>query len=243
MTAAQTLIWETAGRPSVEGAKGKLLKDIPGLCAITGEMSERTADAGRALGANFTDRSLWQAETDRVGHAALWCCSGKGAHSPRMWTWVCTPGRELPDSVPKAPLHVPYLCQTNRSHTRPVIDILMYPPAGEWVVCIAVSGQKHVLPYARTNFGAGQWTIRMEDTTITATPDTWKTVFSHALALRRLGQNDQAIKTGAPTFIKTPEQLEQWKHHTDLLAPYRSAPITDLALWCITKPIIEGDDY
>lgn len=36
MTAAQTLIWETSGRPDVTGAKGKLLKDHPAVCAITG---------------------------------------------------------------------------------------------------------------------------------------------------------------------------------------------------------------
>lgn len=239
MTAAQTLIWDTAGRPAIDGAKGKLLKPEPGLCSITGEHCEVTADAARALGENFTDQSLWRAHTGRVGQAALWCCSGKGKDSPRMWTWVCAPGETLPPSVEKAPLKVPGLCQTNRANTRPVIDTLMHPPAGEWVVCIAVSGQKHVLPYAATNRGGGEWVVRMEDTTITATPDQWSTVFHTVLALRRLGVPAESIKAGRPDYIKTRDQLTQWAQLHQQLTPYQSAPIVDLALWCITKPIME----
>lgn len=103
MTSAQQLIYNTVGRPPIEGAKGKLLKPQPGICSITGEPQEITADARHALGENFTDHSLWRAHTGRVGPAALWCCSGKGALSPRMWSWVCAPGVDLPDSVEKAP--------------------------------------------------------------------------------------------------------------------------------------------
>lgn len=244
MTAAQTLIWETAGRPEVTGAKGKLLKPEPGVCAITGEHADITADATRALGENFTDQSLWRIHTGRVGQPALWCCSGKGKDSPRMWTWICAPGHDLPDSVEKAPLHLPGLCQTNRGNTRPVIDTLLDPPVGEWVVCIAVSGQKHVLPYATTNRGAGEWTVRMEDTAITATPDQWGTVFYTVLALRRLGIPAEAIKTGTPTYIKDAQALREWRELSTHLAPYQTSPLVDLALWCITKPIMEDtNDY
>lgn len=239
MTAAQTLLWDTAGRPGVDGAKGKLLKPEPGVCAITGEHFDVTADARRALGENFTDQALWHSHTGRVGPAALWCCSGKGKTSPRTWTWVCAPGETLPDSHEKAPYRADGLCLTNRANTRPVIDILMHPPKGEWVVAIAVSGQKHVLPYATTNHGDGAWTVRMEDTTLTHTPDQWALVFAHVLALRRLGVPADAIKTGEPRFIKTPDQLAAWRHHSTALAPYAGAPITDLALWCATKPILE----
>lgn len=239
MTAAQTLLWDAAGRPTVDGAKGKLLKPEPGVCAITGECSEVTADAKRALGENFTDHSLWRAHTGRVGQAALWCCSGKGKLSPRTWTWVCTPGHDLPPSSDKAPYTAPGLCLTNRANTRPVIDTLMAPPAGEWVVAVAVSGQKHVLPYATTNRGSGVWTIRMEDTTITSTPDQWAHVLGHVLALRRLGIPADNIKDGTPAYIKTREQLTEWQKHATALAPHCGAPITDLALWCATKPILE----
>lgn len=244
MTSAQLLIWETAGRPEVEGAKGKLLKPYPDMCSITGEQEELTADARRALGENFTDQSLWQAHTGRVGQPALWCCSGKGRLSPRMWSWVCAPGEDLPDSVDKAPIHVPGLCQTNRGNTRPVIDILLNPPSGEWVVCIAVSGQKHVLPYAVTNRGSGEWSVRMEDTTITATPTQWKTVFGLCLALRRLGVPADDITAGRPAYITTRDDLDRWRLLASLLDPYRTSPLVQLALWCITKPILEDtNDY
>lgn len=239
MTAAQTLIWQTAGKPPIIGAKGKLLKPHPAHCCITGEHTPITADAKRALGENFTDLSLWANQSGRVGQAALWCCSGKGKESPRMWTWICAPGRQLPDSAEKAPIHTKGICQTNRGNTRPVIDTLMHPPQGEWVLCIATSGQKHVLPYAKTNHGTDQWTIRMEDTTITATPAQWAAVFHTTLALRRLRIPADSIKKGTPDYVKTPQQLQRWRELTDTLNPYRTAPITDLALWCITKPIME----
>lgn len=244
MTAAQTLIWYTAGRPDVPGAKAKLLIDHPAVCAITGEYCDVTADATRALGKNFTDHSLWRAHTGRVGPAALWCCSGKGKTSPRTWSWVCAPGEDLPDSSEKAPYRAAGLCLTNRGNTHPIIDTLADPPAGEWVVCIAVSGQKHVLPYATTNHGPGQWTVRMEDTTISATPDQWQEVFGLCLGLRRLGIPADAIQQGRPAYIKTTEGLAEWRRLATRLDPYRTSPLVQLALWCITKPILEDtNDY
>lgn len=239
MTAAQTLIWRAAGTPPIEGAKGKLLKPQPGICAITGEHFDTTADAKRALGENFTDHSLWSTHTGRVGPAALWCCSGKGKLSPRTWSWVCAPGENLDASHEKAPYSAPGLCLTNRAHTRPVMQILTHPPQGEWVCCIAVSGQKHVLPYARTNVGRGPWTVRMEDTTITSTPAMFRKVLALVLGLRLIGTPAEAIKAGTPGNIRTREQLTSWMNLSQQLEPYKTAPITDLALWCITKRILE----
>ena len=157
-----------------------------------------------------------------------------------MWSWVCAPGVDLPDSVEKAPWHVPGLCQTNRSNTRPIIDLLMQPPAGEWVMCIATSGQKHVLPYATTNHGGGTSTIRMEDTNITIKHTQFKMVFETTLALRRMGVTAENIKNGAPgNAIKTRDQLENWRHISQRIEHMRTSPLVDLALWCITKPIME----
>lgn len=239
MTAAQTLIWETAGRKEVTGAKGKLLKPQPAVCCITGEYAEITADAKKALGENFTDHSLWRSPSGRVGQAALWCCSGKGKESPRTWTWVCAPGENLPTSHEKAAHRAPGLCLTNRANTRPVIDILTRPPSGEWVVSVAVSGQKHVLPYATTNHGDGEWTVRFEELNVTATPETWGHVFGTVLALRRMGVSADSIVDGQPGRFKTRDELNAWRGLAAKLAPHQHAPITQLALWCITKPIME----
>lgn len=239
MTAAQTLIWEAAGKPPVPGAKNKLLKPVPGICDVTGEHCEITAPTKQALGKNFTDHSLWKYHGGRVGPAALWCCSGKGKDSPRTWSWVYAPGKDLPPSAEKAPYSAPGLCLTNLANTRPIIDTLIDPPTGEWVVVIAVSSQKHVLPYAVTNRGRGAWTIRMEDVYITSTPETFRTVFDLVLALRRLGVRAACIPEGVPSGLKTREQLDTWKQLADQLAPYQSSPLVTLALWCITKPIME----
>ncbi|WP_018024110.1 hypothetical protein [Corynebacterium ulceribovis] len=239
MTSAQRLIWQAAGKKPVPGAKAKLLQERPAVCCITGDQEAVTADAKKALGDNFTDQSLWNSGSGRVGQAALWCCSGKGKESPRMWTWVCAPGEHLPDSHEKAAHRAPGLCLTNRANTRPVIDTLMKPPMGEWTVCVAVSGQKHALPYARTNIGDRAWTVRMEDQDITSTSSVWHEVFFTTLALRRMGVHADNITAGMPGNFKTHDELSRWRHLAATLAPYQSAPITQLALWCITKPIME----
>lgn len=244
MTSAQSLIWHAAGCPPVDGAKGKLLKPQPARCVITGEREEMTAPAEKALGTNFVDQSLWACHSGRVGQAALWCCSGKGKDSPRMWAWLCAPGEDIGESVDKAPYRGLGLCLTNRSHTRPVINLLTNPPEGEWVCTIPQSGQKHVLPYARTNHGYGTWHVRMEDTTITSTPLAFKLVLLHVIALRRLGCSAEQIKDGLPPLKLDADRLAEWVRLKKPLDPYHAAPIIDLALWCATKPILEDThDY
>lgn len=244
MTPAQVLIWEALGCPDVDGSKGKMLEHHPAVCSITGQYAEMTAPTKKALGDNFVDQALWNAHTGRVSKPALWCCSGVGKNSPRLWSWIVAPGEQLPESTEKAPFRAPGLCATNRGNTAPIIDTLCAPPHGEWVLTVATSGQKHVLPYSKTNTGTGAWSIRMEDVTITSTPEEFRHVFQLALSLRRLGIPADAIQDGKPAYIKTAEQLQQWKELSTAIEPFRQAPLTTLALWCITKPIMENThDY
>lgn len=241
MPSAQKILWQLAGTPPVEGGKAKLLQPCRAVCCITGEEEDITAPARRALGENFTDHSLWAAPSGRVGQPALWCCSGTGKKSPRPWSWIAAPGVTLPPSAEKAPYGGPGLCLTNRSNTRPIIDILLNPPTTPWVVTVAVSGQKHVLPYAATNYTSA-WGVRMEDKTIRSDPGWFRFVFFTALALRRLGLSAEDVQAGNPHRVKTITDLDQWKTLADPFIPYQHAPVTELALWCITKPIMEDTD-
>lgn len=236
MTAATTLVWETAGRPAPFGEKAKLLRPVPGVCAVTGERLDVTADVNVALGDNFTDRSMFAApHSGRVGAATVWACSGKGRLTLRLWSIVCAPGVELPPSHEKAFLSAPGLWLGNRADTRPIVDILTTPPEGEWLVSIAVSAQKHVLPYATVNHGRGRWTVRMENTNITSTPEVFSEVYAHAVALRKLGLRDDDILTGRPGVIRTHTDLQEWRKHALQLTSYTHSPVLRLALWTITK--------
>lgn len=236
MTAATTLVWEAAGRPKPFGTKADLLKHIPGVCAVTGERLDVTADINRALGDNFTDRSMFAApHSDRVGEATLWACSGKGTSTLRLWSIIAAPGVHLPPSHEKAFLSAPGLWLGNRADPRPIVDTLLSPPEGEWLVSIAVSAQKHVLPYARVNRGGGRWTARFENTDVTSDPIEFLAVHGAAVALRRLGLRDDEILTGRPGLIRSRDVLTEWRHHARSLAPYLQSPLLQLALWAITK--------
>ena len=240
--AATRLVWELAGEPAPAAASvAALLKPDPGMCAICAHHCPVTASADAALGANVPDRGhLRVPSSTRVCTACLWCASGKPPATLRMWTVVAARGARLAVSQPKAWLQdVPGLCLTNRANTRPVIGILGDPPGTDWVVSVAVSGQKHVIPYAHVNRGGGPWTIRVEDHSITATPRQWRHVHHHALELRRLGIPADAVQNGEPRYIKTRAALDKWRAHNEELSQWHNSPLLTLALWTITKETMQ----
>lgn len=237
-----TLIWTAAGRPEVEGAKGKLLRDDHGTCVVSGDQSERRAVADKALGANFTDRSLFHGVGDKVGQAALWVCSGKGTRSLRMWSLIVAPGHDLPPSNEKAFLQKPGLWLGNRSDPGPVHDILSSPPPTPWAVAIAISGQKHVAPYATVNDSAERWTVRVENTNVSSTPTAYAALRRHALSLRRLGVSADNVLAGTPGLLKTHAEIDVWRRHAPHIAPYAGSPLLELALWTITKRTMEANN-
>jgi hypothetical protein len=234
MTAPTSLVWDLAGRPG----PAKPLEDVPGWCAISGEWCERTADVTKSLGSNFTDRRCFaRDDSTRVGPGALWALTGRGLQTLRMWTIIA--GADSGPSHEKAWLGSrPGLTLLNRANPMPVHRLLSDPPETEWLLSVAVSGQKHVLPYAQVNSGRS-WTVRMETTDITATSDQWAHVHTHTLALRRLGVPADAIPQREPRYIKTSEALAQWREHDLALTGWHTSPLLDLALWTITKETMQ----
>ena len=79
----------------------------------------------------------------------------------------------------------------------------------------------------------------MEDTNVIATPGQFQTVFNAALALRRLGVPADAVESGEPRFIKTADALTQWRRLDSQIAEWHLSPLLHMALWLITKPIIQ----
>lgn len=235
------MIWSMAGHPLVIDSVQRLVTDQPGTCAVTGGHYEQTAPIDKALGANFLDRSLFHAHSPRVGPAALWVCCGKPPATLRMWSVVATPGVAVAPSNPKAWLQdVPGLCLTNRADPRPVTATLLNPPVGDWVVTVAVSGQKHVVPYATINHGPGPWAVRYESTTVTSDPGTFGRILTAAANLRAAGHSTDDVLAGTPSMAacKTPDDLEWWSRQSDILTQYAHSGLLSLALWCLTKETI-----
>lgn len=242
MTAATVLLHDLAGRPEPIASMAALLKPEPGECAVCARDVDRTADVNRALGANFTDRGLFRSPSSRVCAACLSICSGKPPATWRMWSVVALPGQQVPESNEKAWLQgIPGLYLGARGDTTGALvdSVLTSPPAGDWVLTVATSGQKHVVPYADIQHGAGPWTVRMETVTVHGDPETWQHVHGHALALRRLGVTADGVSAGEPRFAvrggPTHDLLAQWRSLSPALRPWLGSPLLSLALWTITK--------
>jgi hypothetical protein len=232
MTAATLLVWEAAGNPRVPAEKGIQPGHAP--CAICGLSQPATADIDKALGKNFADRGhIKDLGSSRVCEGCLWACTGRPPASLRMWSVIVAPG--MPASHPKAWLRVPGLHLFNPAAPQALTDLLAAPPDSEWLATVAISAQKHVIPYASTNQGGGKWTIRVEDHDVTATPDQWRTVHTAAITLRRMGIPADAVMAGEPRFVKTADALTAWRKINDQLTPWLGSPLLDLALWTITK--------
>lgn len=242
MNSPTRLVWSLAGRPNPIPTIDKLATDTPDSCCVCGEHATRTADANKALGANFTDRSMYRDHrSSRVCIGCLWCCSGKPPATLRMWSVVAAPNVNLPPSHEKCAVPTgPGLHFTNRAAPQAVTAILLNPPPGPWMVTVATSGQKHVVPYGTVNHGTHQWTVRLESTNVTSNPSEFSTVLTAAARLRAAKHRADDITDGAPTLaaIKTEDDLREWNTHQQTLLPYRGSPLLDLALWTLTKETI-----
>ncbi|WP_017602216.1 hypothetical protein [Nocardiopsis lucentensis] len=238
---APVMIWHLAGQPH---RPTLAVTDTPGVCAMCARQCERTAPAKKWLeGKSFTDPKHLRATSDRVCEACAWCCTGKGMDQIRMWTLLAREDKTLPASNPKAVFAADHLHFTSRADMRAVVDTLADPPPGEWAVCIAESGQKHTLPYARINRGAGRWRVRMDALDIDATPQDFQQVFAHVVALRAAGHSADAIEHLAPSFtaLKTAADIAAWRHHARQLEPWRSSPLLHLAVFLPNKEHL--DEY
>lgn len=241
MTHATVLVHDLAGRPDPVGWAPTA---APARCAICVRDVDASMPAAKALGSNFTDPTLWGApESDRVCAGCTWCCAGRPPHTIRGWTILATPGHLLPASAEKAWSIVknrPGLCVTNRSDPRAVADVLLDPPPGPWVCTVAVSGQKHTLPYTRVNHGRDSWCVRMETAHVTSSPAAFRTILAAAARLRAAGHRAEDITAGTPTHaaIKTTANLTAWRTLAEMLAGYECSGALALALWCLTKTTI-----
>lgn len=236
---AAHLIWEAAGSPPPP----KPLKAADAPCCVCAEWCEEGVTTRDAFGANFTDHNMLQAvDSPFVCPACSWAISGKPPHTLRMWSIVCRTDRELAPSHEKCALDLgPHVHLTARNDTREIVSILLAPPDTEWICTLAISGQKHVVPYAVANIGP-RWRIRMETLDIHGDSESFAHVLFHTASLRALGFTAEEIATAEPAIHRlTRETIPLWQHHMGKLAPYHGGGMLDLALTCITKDRI--DEY
>lgn len=229
------MIWELAGRPRRASLKPE---QADAACAMCGRHVTESLHVKQSIGGkSFTDQYLLARRgSDRTCYGCAWVCTGKGMDQIRMWTIVARTDIVLPPSNPKAVFATDHLHFTSRADMRAVVDTLANPPAGEWLVTVAESGQKHTAPYAAINRGPGRWQVRMDARTITAHPDEFRLVFGHALALRHAGFRAEEITALDPPIGRlSADTIPIWFHHATPLRPYQASGLIHLATFLINK--------
>lgn len=229
MTAAAPWLWDLAGRPGHGHRSVELDEPTPCLvCAAPTEAGVRGKDA---LGVNFDFTQAARPDSTWVCGGCCWALAGKPPATLRMWSIVADPARVMPASHPKCAVQAgPHVLLTNRADMRTVAAMLTDPPDGEWLVTIAVSGQKHVVPYAQVNRGAGPWRIRFETCDVTSTPAEMAWLLGRVAALRQAEFGpDQIAQVDPGTHLSSRDRLAAWKAHGEPLTPYRGSPLLGLA--------------
>jgi hypothetical protein len=230
------LVWELAGRRvPTDPARGE------GPCALCGQVGP----LHMRIGPNFTDyRKLLRVDGTRMCVACSWVLGGKPPSTLRMWSLVARTDRPAPPSQPGVYAQGPHLHLTNRRDLRWVAATLADPPSdgSPWLVSVAETGQKHTAPFTAVNYGAACWSVQLDGCDVTATPQLWRTVLAHTVALRAGGFTADAIETGAPSpGLLTETRLALWLRHAPALAPLLRTPLLHLATLMITKETL--DDY
>jgi hypothetical protein len=200
------------------------------------------------IGPNFTDhRRLVDVTGTRLCVACSWTLGGKPPRTLRMWTVVArldqpAPVVELGDkAVPF--VNGEHLLLTNRRDMRWVAYSLAWPPddGSPWLVAVAESGKKHTAPFTPVNYGSNAWTVVLDGVDIYSTPDQWRHVLSHSVALRSVGLSAADVESGHPSVVALKgDALDVWRTHAPHLAAYLGTPLLHLANMMITRETL-GD--
>jgi hypothetical protein len=238
MLTAVRMAWAAAGQPAHPKAAGPAAG-----CVVCGTGHHRTLRAKDALGANFDILTATRPDLSTVCEPCAWALAGKPPLTLRMWSILTTESTPLPPSDVKAPypsdgrLH---LC--NRRDQSAIITALTSPPPSMWACSVAVSGQKHLLPYTPVNTpSADTILVRFEACTVETTPGEIAALIGAVASLRVAGHGPGSIHAVTPAVpALTRDGLTAWRRHSPTIAPHANSPLLGLALHLTTKETING---
>lgn len=226
------LVWTLAGRPGLPPATGE---GVCGLCGQTGSLHGR-------LNVNFSDHRLLADPTSNgLCGPCGWALAGRPPAALRMWSVTATPAVEAPPSPPNALWSGRCLQLTTRRDLTWPARVLADPPEGPWLVAVTETAQRHTVPFARVNWGAGEWTVRLDGTDVTSTPGEWARLLSVTAVLRAAGFRATDIESGRPPVAAlAPARVRLWAEHGPLVRRWAGTPLLHLANLCITKDTVDG---
>lgn len=172
-------------------------------------------------------------------YGCAWALAGRPPQAVRQWSVACAPGHDLgpshPASVKAAAGEHPGLFLGNRKDLRPLAGLLVSPPDGPWLATVTESGQKHCLPWASVNHGAGRWHVRMDGADARAEPGEFAGLLGRSALLRKAGFTGAEITACDPGGKLTRERLPAWREHVPHLIPWRGSAVLHLANLIVVK--------
>jgi len=114
-------------------------------------------------------------------------------------------------------------------------DILIHPPEPPFVMCLAVSGQKHLSFKAPVNLDQRRFTVMLEERAVHVIPTKLKYCIEAVEDLYVWFSKDE-IATGRYSQHKIKEcSLRRWEDLEIVVAGWREMPLFDLALFVAQK--------
>lgn len=232
-TRATALLWSAAGSPDPR----KPRHAAEGLCYWCGiEIAYEACRTRDVCGSSFTDHDVVSVPSSPwVCLACTWTMTGRPPDTLRLWSLVYRENRAAAPSHDKAPDLGRWIHAQNKADPSAFDAILRTPPEGRWVCSIADSGQIHVAPFAIVNRGKGRWCVRFERSDVRGTGLSYRRVADSMQTLYDAGfsKADIAAAPGPSKLYRC--GLDLWRHHDEILRPFRGGALFELALFLRRK--------
>jgi len=155
---------------------------------------------------------------------------GQGSASVCAGCAFCLSMRELRNYSILAT--VEYILHPSRSKWQ---DILLAPPEPPFVMCLAVSGQRHLSFKAPVNLDREKFTVLLEDQAVHVIPEKLKSVLEAVEALYVYFTKEE-IATGRYSQHRIKEcGLRRWERLDANVVDWRGRPLFELALFVAQK--------
>lgn len=233
MSAAARALYAALESPEVPRKTGAYTCN----CAMCGAPCDgRGVSFADAFAVGFGDYELLKCpESPAVCVPCAWSLGSKPPVTLRLWSLVYRADRPAAPSNPKCYLHHPALHATAKDNLREIVEILINPPKCPWFVTIAVSGQKHTLPWATLNHGDAMWSVRFESQSVASAPGRFARALYHASALFLAGVSRDEIAAGrinAPSAARA--GVATLRTHWEPLRAAGNAPEIQLAAFLLS---------
>ena len=200
------------------------LEEVPDkVCWLCGgETAGRGVPTRKAIKPTFTDHPHARNQGSRsICSGCAFCLS---ARELRNYSILVTGDR---------------LCHPTRAEWR---EVLTNPPEPPFVMCLAVSGQKHLTFKAPVNLERERFTVLLEERPIYVIPARFGSLIEVVEALYIYFSKDE-ISSGSYRQHKIKEcSLRRWEELEMDIADWRGRPLFDLAIFVAQKEEVAEDE-